>query len=46
MLHLFRMSPDGSGAVDITPGLQGAGAATFSPDGHQIAFMMDTHPGL
>lgn len=44
-LHLFRMRPDGSGALDLTPGLEGAAAATFSPDGHQIAFMMDTLPG-
>jgi Tol biopolymer transport system component len=44
LLHIFLMHPDGSGAVDLTPGLQGAGGATFSPDGHQIAFAMDTDP--
>jgi Tol biopolymer transport system component len=46
VLHVFLMRPDGSGAVDITPGLQGACCATFSPDGHQIAFAMDTNPAL
>jgi Tol biopolymer transport system component len=42
----FLMRPDGTGAVDITPGLQGAAGATFSPDGKQIAFIMDTNPAL
>jgi dipeptidyl aminopeptidase/acylaminoacyl peptidase len=40
------MRPDGSGAVDLTPGLQGAGQPTFSPDGHQIAFILDIDPAL
>lgn len=42
----FLMRPNGTGAVDLTPGLQGAGGATFSPDGKQIAFVMDTNPAL
>ena len=46
VFHTFLMRPDGSGAVDITPGLQGALGATFSPDGRQIAFVMDTNPAL
>ena len=45
LLHLFKMRSDGTGATDLTPGLEGAGTPTYSPDGKRIAFAMDTAPG-
>jgi len=44
--HIFRKQANATGAVDLTPGLQGAAAPTFSPDGTQIAFILDTNPEL
>src|SRR3954447_25970565 len=44
--HVFLMRSNGTGAVDLTPGLQGAAGPTFSPDGSQIAFLMDTNLAL
>jgi len=42
--HTMLMASNGSGTVDLTPGLQEALYPTFSPDGHQIAFVNDTNP--
>jgi Tol biopolymer transport system component len=44
--HTFLMRANGTGAVDLTPGLQGALSPTFTPDGKRIVFGMDIAPAL